>query len=246
MHGGSSLYMSRLTLPQLPAVKVASSISLPYTDEHHRKQQLSHFKHLLRISSLASSTMSAYSSAVSRFLEYCHSIPSHSHHELPHPSAALDLDRCLEDYISLLFARYHGKNKQLAVNTVYGVYLFRPEFRGSLKRSEQLLRGWDRLTPSMSHPPLTWPVTVLIAIVLAKNGQIDAAIATLVAFDGLLRISEFTSLLVADISTQGDARRGTASTSSRFCAGYFFLLFSCLYSFESDQDRKKPMGGVVY
>lgn len=191
----------------------SSSSSISRVREHHL-HSISHYKHLLRVSSLAPSTMSAYSSAVSHYNHYCHQLPFHPHHCPPHPSAILNLDRCVEDYISYLYGSYAGRNKQLAVNTVYGIYAFHPEFRNTLKRSEQLLRGWDRLIPSISHPPLTWPVTVFIAIVLAQNNQVDAAIATLVAFDGLLRVGELVNLRVADVSIPGDARRGSAASPS--------------------------------
>jgi integrase len=209
----------------VPPSSYLSLSSLSYPQQHN----LSYYKNLLRISSLAPSTMSAYSTAVSRYYEYCRSLPSHTHHRPPHPSAAYDLDKCVENYISWLYAQHVGTNRQLAVNTVYGLYALYPEFRGTFKRSEQLLRGWSRLAPSISHPPLTWPITVLIAIVLAKNGQVDAAIATLVAFDGLLRISEVINLRVADVSLPTDHRRGvpssvstsfsqsTSSSSSRVC-----------------------------
>lgn len=170
---------------------------------------------LLRVSSLAPSTVSAYSAAVRHFLHFCHSSPAHAHHHLPHPSAALELDCCMEEFISFWYRKHSGRNKQGALNAIYGVYFLWPEYRHSLRRSEQLLRGWNRLAPPVSHPPLTWPLTVLIAITLAKNGQVDAAIATLVAFDALLRCSELVGLLVTDVSLPGDLRRGTAATSSR-------------------------------
>lgn len=172
-------------------------------------------KQLLQASSLAPSTYSAYSSAVARFNIYCHSQTEHPHHNLPNRSAILELDECLGNYIAHVFSLYKGKNKQLAANTIFGIYALLPHSRGLLKGSEQLLKGWNRLTPSVSHPPLTWPVTVLIAVTLAKNRMIDAAIATLVAFDALLRVGELTNITIHDVSFPGDFRRGNTVTSTK-------------------------------
>lgn len=162
---------------------------------------------LLQTSSMSSTTVKSYSSAVTRFLHYCHSQPKHPHHTFPHPSSMPDLDNCLQNYITFTYLQHNSTNKQLAINAVYGIYLIKPEWRGSLKRSEQLLKGWDRLVPSVSHPPLTWPLVVLIASTFAANQQLDCAIATLVAFDSMLRISEMVNITVGDISSPGDLRR---------------------------------------
>jgi integrase len=183
---------------------------------HHL--HLRHAADLLRSSSVAPSTYSAYTSAIIQFFAYCHNLPPHTHHRQPHPSAAWYLDTCVRRYIVELFVTHSGRKKQLAVNTVYGLYLVQPEMRGLLKRSEQLLHGWGRLTPAVSHPPLTWPLTVLIAITLARSGLVDCAIAILVAFDGLLRVGELVAIRVQDVSTLSDPRVGTASTASRHFA----------------------------
>ena len=125
------------------------------------------------------------------------------------------LDKCVEGYISHLFLAHSGHKKQLAINTVYGLYLVQPELRGLLKRSEQLLHGWDRVAPAVPHPPLTWPLTLLIAVTLARSNLVDCAIATLVSFDGLLRVGELVAIRVQDVSTLRDLRLGAASTASR-------------------------------
>ena len=77
-----------------------------------------------------------------------------------------------------------------------------------------LLRGWQRAVPSVSHPPLTWPITIAIARTMASNGFQVCAVATLVAFDGLLRVGELVNIAVADISLPGDSRRGTSSVTA--------------------------------
>jgi integrase len=191
-----------------------SSAAPLYSGESQRLASIQHASSVLRAASLAPSTGSAYSAAVSQFITYCSSLPAHRHHDPPHRAAALELDRCVEGYISLLYVRYHGRNRQLAVNTVYGIYVQTPELRGLLKRSEQLLKGWIRLAPPVSHPPLTWPLAVLLAATMAGNGLLDCAIATLVGFDALLRVSEMLGIRVGDVSTLSDIRRGLPSSSS--------------------------------
>ena len=144
-----------------------------YANEESRLATIHSVSARLRSASLAPATVSAYTQAVCRFHSYCHSIPSHHHHRHPHRAAARDLDLCVSGYISLLHARTQGANRQIAVNTLYGIYLHQPDMKGLLRHSEQLLRGWARLVPSVSHPPLTWPIAVLIAITMANSGFYD-------------------------------------------------------------------------
>jgi integrase len=54
-------------------------------------------------------------------------------------------------------------------------------------------------------------VTIAIARTMASNGHYSCAIATLVAFDGLLRVGELVTIGVVDVSLPGDIRRGIAS-----------------------------------
>jgi integrase len=164
-------------------------------------------RHFLTTSAFASSTVTAYLAAVIRYRSYC---PHQGRH-----SSLSQLDQCVEDYICDLFLFYLGRNRQLAVNTVYGLYMQQPVLRDRLKGSEGLLRGWQRAAPSVQHPPLTWPITVAIARTMAANGYSECAVATLVAFDGLLRVGELVSVRVSDVSLPHDSRRGSASKAAR-------------------------------
>lgn len=172
-----------------------------------------HFTHIRRFltaSAFAPSTATAYSTAVTRYLSWCH-------HRCRHRSVA-QLDRCVERYICYLYFQHRGRNRQLAVNTVYGLYMQHPALRDRLRGSEGLLRGWQRAAPSVSHPPLTWPLTIAIARTMAGNGYVDCAVATLVAFDGLLRVGELVAIMVADVSLPDDSRRGAASRTVSYSA----------------------------
>ena len=187
---------------------------VPLSQNRSRLAAIERSSALLQRASVAPSTASAYLLAVSHFSAYCRSLPRHPHHSLPHRAASLDLDTCVSGYISLIYAGRQGANRQRAVNVVYGLYLCMPEMRGMLRRSEQLLLGWSRLQPPVSHPPLTWPLMLLVAATMAKNGFFDCAIATLVAFDSLLRVSELVGIRVRDVSSVSDPRRGRHSSSS--------------------------------
>lgn len=172
---------------------------------------LANIRHFLSTSAYSAATVAAYTAAAIRYHSHC---PHQGRH-----SSASHLDDCLCEYICSLFHLYGGRNRQLAVNTVYGVYMLCPEVRDQLRASEHLLRGWQRVVPSISHRPLTWPIVVAIARTMAANGYTDCAVATLVAFDGLLRVGELVAINVADVSFPDDSRRGAASRSSRQSAG---------------------------
>ena len=175
-----------------------STVQPSFTQTH-----LIHIRRFLTTSAFAASTATAYTAAVTRYLSWCR-------HHRRHKSVS-QLDRCVEPYICYLYFQHHGRNRQLAVNTVYGLYMQHPALRDRLRGSEGLLRGWQRTAPSVSHPPLTWPLTIAIARTMAGNGYVDCAVATLVAFDGLLRVGELVAIMVADVSLPDDSRRGAAS-----------------------------------
>ena len=66
------------------------------------------------------------------------------------------------------------------------------------------------IAPSQSHPPLTWPICVALAATMTKSGHFEMGVATLLAFDCYLRISEHLQLLVGDVALANDPRLGGA------------------------------------
>ena len=161
----------------------------------------------LRFASVSKPTMKKYLTCVAEFIH-------HSHHQL----STIDfndfdsIDTVLSEYIDSLYSR--GKSYSLAVCTVYGLCLCFPKLssRSYLAESKLCLKAWRRLQPSTSYPPLTYEVTCAIAFSMFNNGDIDHAIATLLAFDCYLRISEFSNLTVNDIIQPGvDARTSRTS-----------------------------------
>ena len=68
--------------------------------------------------------------------------------------------------------------------------------------------GWKNLHSPQSRPPLTWEVTVTLSVCMAKSGYPEHALATLLAFDTYLRISEYVNMGVKDVAVPGDPRMG--------------------------------------
>jgi len=116
-------------------------------------------------------------------------------------------DSALVLYFEHLFDLYEGRGRFRAVNTYYGLLNRYPALSGGMPLARRSLLGWSRLRPSRPHPPLTWPVTVALAIAMAVDGFVHAAVATLASFHLLLRASEALNIRVGDIGDSDDHRR---------------------------------------
>lgn len=119
------------------------------------------------------------------------------HYPLDPPSHD-NLDLYLCDYFGYLHSNGYGKAE--ASSCFSGLPMFYPGITSSLHSSKLALRGYHRLTPSVSKPPLPWPVCVVIAAWLAYQGRYAMALAVLVSFDGYLRKEELLQLLYEDVA----------------------------------------------
>ncbi|MCW3101499.1 MAG: hypothetical protein JWL77_7117, partial [Chthonomonadaceae bacterium] len=61
---------------------------------------------------------------------------------------------------------------------------------------------------------MLWEIAVVIAMTMLKQGELNAGLATLLAFDTYRRINEFCDLTVFDAAIAGDSRLGTSSIST--------------------------------
>jgi hypothetical protein len=86
--------------------------------------------------------------------------------------------------------------------------------RHPLSFYQSTVRG-EQVLPTRS----SWPLEVLTAITVAVNGYHGCAIGTLVAFDGMLRVSEMAVLRVRDVSLPHDPRRGASATGQQLESG---------------------------
>jgi integrase len=111
--------------------------------------------------------------------------------------SAESIDKVLAEYVAELFRT--GQPKGQAVNAVAGLAALRPELRLKLPAASARLNAWRTIEPAQQHPPLTLKLAAAIAYRLACTGQFGAAAATIVAFDSLMRISEFTTVRAIDV-----------------------------------------------
>lgn len=157
----------------------------------------------LRDSSLAPATMRVYNNNLNKLLLY-------TRHSLPQLLSLRSsvIDRKLEGWINHLYQQ-HG-SFDYANQCLNGLIFHAPHLRIRLHRSRGALRGWSRLREARSHPPITWELTVLFALTMAKQGHIDQAVAVLVSFDCLLRVGEMTRIVLSDVIRKNDPRVGSA------------------------------------
>lgn len=148
---------------------------------------------------LSQSTSERYRAAAQDFLRWC-DCPGQA---LPHLD---DVDDLLCDYLHEIYTSKAGGGRTRASCTVYGLYHFFPKLRGRLHRSLQALRGWARLVPSKSYPPMPWEVACAVAIQLRRRGFGRSALAVVMAHAAYLRISEVVGLRFRDIADVNDPR----------------------------------------
>jgi len=157
------------------------------------------FNPILLDAAYAPSTLKKYRHAVNLFLSSCLALRED-------PSSPSELDQVLHSFITNLYLS--GGSKSTASDLLYGLLRLLPELKGRLPLSALALRGWTRLAPSVSYPPLTWELCCLISFRLAANRCWALSVGTLLAFDCLLRVSELVGLQAGDVADQGDPRVG--------------------------------------
>lgn len=151
---------------------------------------------------MAPSTQQRYKEAVRQFLDWC----ADNDYDATTPD---DLDDLLTEYFHDMYEQNDGVGKGLAANTYYGLVKYMPRLTDKLPTALLSIKGWLRLRPAVSYPPLTWDLTVLIACHMAKFGNLRCAIGTLLAFDCFLRVGELVNLRKCDVALTGDVRLGT-------------------------------------
>lgn len=152
----------------------------------------------------APATVKKYRAAVKKFYDWCKENNDNDFQDLD------ELDERLADYIQWMYDEDDGQTgKQTAKDTIYGVQLFLPRAKGRLPVASRLAARWAKSKPSVSYPPLTWELAVLVAVQIARHGRRDLALATLLGFDCLLRVGELMRLRREDIAFPKDSRMGS-------------------------------------
>jgi len=149
----------------------------------------------------APATQKKYGDAVDEFLDWLlsHGLDSDD------PS---EFDEILTDYLHELY--YDGGGKGQAQATIFGLMAFAPQLKGRLHLSLLTLRGWQKLQPVDSYPPLSAELCVAVAVKLAFSGHWNAGVGVLLAFDCFLRVSELTGLRCEDVADSKDPRLSTS------------------------------------
>lgn len=155
----------------------------------------------LKYFQLSGPTRQRYHFAFSSFLNWCDSRRLRIHSDA-------QLDDVLTAYITSLF--HAGESLSRATYALYGLYNEKPRLRGGLKESEAALKGWKKVEPVHRRPPMNFEVAVAIAMWMATHSHVGAAIATLVGFNGYLRVSELCGLQLTHVKWPRDARVGSA------------------------------------
>jgi integrase len=182
---------SHVTNP-IPPTRIASSTAVTGTVVKQRRRYLLQY-------SVLPSTQQRYNRSVDAFLEWVND-------EGEDAFNVDELDELLLDYIHHLYE--DGRGRTVASTTIYGILLRMPQLKYQLHASHQAIRAWNRLTPDKSYPPLTWELAVVIAVQMARAGYHRYGIGVLIAFDGLLRVSELCNIMISDIADDGDDRIG--------------------------------------
>ncbi len=160
-------------------------------------------KDFLLKAAFADTTRAKYEHAVAMFVTWLDRHREHFH-------TIEELDELLVDFIHDLYVQHGGRCRSYAEAAVSGVAMVLPFVKGKLHSSALALRGWRRRMPSVSHPPITWDMTVCIAVHMVCKGRWEFGVATLLAFDCYLRVGELMSLTRDDVAMSDDPRMGSA------------------------------------
>lgn len=169
--------------------RLAASAAEP----HLAGRRLGGGERFLAMAALAPSTRAMYRRAALAFVGWLESVGED-------PADFADLDVLIEEYLHLHWLGKHGHGKGFAANTVNGIIKLLPEAKGFLPRARAALKGFERLQPKVSYPPMSRSVAVALSVKLAADGCYRAGLGVLVAFTCLLRVSELLGLRREDIA----------------------------------------------
>ncbi len=153
----------------------------------------------LRAAVRAPGTMERYRQAVGRFAAWCKV-------EKVALGSARETDSALQLFADTVFEERGGGGRSLVVSVLCGLIAVRPELRRRLPGIHEALRGWHKLRPVESHPPMAVHLAVAVAEWLARRGEWEAAAAVIIAREGLLRKGECLGLTRSSVGFPEDGR----------------------------------------
>lgn len=157
---------------------------------------------VLADSAVAATTLKRYQSAVLGF----HAWAAENGEDADNEE---ELDELVTEYIEEEYEA--GGSRQRCANLINGLAHYSPKLRFGLLLARRSLKGWRKLRPSQSWPPLTWDCCCAIIAVLLKAGRVHAAVAVATMYKGLLRISEVCGLRLCDVAFNDDPRLSGAN-----------------------------------
>lgn len=188
----SSVAQAPLTVPtyQRATTTVSSTALMLYNASKHSK------------------TIAAYQKASSKFLLWCRNNNININAMLSSHDASVD--NTMSQYLSELYLYHHQRGssgKTEAQHTVFGLLHSQPQLhKTQVQRSIAMLSGWNRIKPSTPHPPMRWIIAVAVAVTMLSNGHTAAAVATLLAWDCYLRVSELCNMKAMHVLMPSDPR----------------------------------------
>lgn len=184
----------------VPSRRYEFDSTLGYPGEGPPRNRSRHLVH----AAFAPATLVKYDRALAMFLDWLGT-------EGEHPATIEDLDQVLCDWIHHLYLTKGGAYRSYAEACMCAIYMYMPTYKGKLGISSLALRGWRRLVPSEQHPPLTWELSVCVAVRLACVGKWSMGLGVLLAFDCYLRVGELCGLVRKDVALPLDVRLGSSS-----------------------------------
>ena len=157
---------------------------------------------------LTQGTRDKYLRAVDSFLDWADALGED-------PTTFTDFDELCCDYVEHLYDTNQGRSKASAM--LFGIKFFLPGARNRLHRTTLALRGWERLQPSVSYPPLTWELACAMAVKATKAGFSAVGLGIVLQFDCLLRISELLALRRQDVIFEGDPTQPAEFKGALLC-----------------------------
>ena len=117
-----------------------------------------------------------------------------------------EMDALLVEYFTELYE--DGAAHSNATTTLNGMVWLQPDLKYRLPCAARAVRGWTKLEPGHSYPPLNWELAVAIAVQLTRGGRYSHGVGVLLAFDCLLRVGELCALRREDVVDTADRRMG--------------------------------------
>ena len=102
----------------------------------------------------------------------------------------------------MLHDKLGGDRKQIAVNAKSALEFYIPETRGRFEIAARSLQGWNRDRPVTQRGVCPKSVAYGVARSLMLEGQLDAGVGILLAYDCYLRPAELCAIRLEDVTFQ--------------------------------------------